>query len=49
MKKFICVQSSVHVKPPRDFNHWQQELREEQEFRRLIDRMIFQLKEARTK
>ena len=33
----ICVKSSVHVKPTQNFNQWQEELREEERFRRLID------------
>ena len=35
--KPVCVKSSVHVKPTQNFNQWQEELREEERFRRLID------------
>jgi hypothetical protein len=33
----VCVKSSVHVQPTQNFNQWQEELAEEQRFRRLID------------
>jgi len=49
MKKFICVQSSVHVKPTADFNHWQRELDEERKFLRLIEDLKLQIIAARTK
>ena len=37
MNKPICVRSSVHVKPTRDFNHQQQELAEQKRFERLME------------
>lgn len=46
---YICVRSSVHVKPTDDFNHWQKELNEEREFLRLIERFKQQIIDARTK
>lgn len=35
--KPVCVKSSVHVQPTQNFNQWQEELREEERFRRLIE------------
>ena len=49
MQKPICVRSSVHVQQPKDFNHWQQELKEERDFLRLIDDFKRQIIHARTK
>jgi hypothetical protein len=49
MKKPICIQSSVHVNPTTDFNHWQKELNDEREFLRLIERFKQQIISARTK
>lgn len=37
--KPVCVKSSVHVQPTKDFNQWQQERAEEERFRRLIDNL----------
>jgi len=47
MKKPICVRSSVQVTAPQSFNQWQQELAEEREFLRLIDKMKMHLKQNR--
>ena len=49
MQKPICVRSSVHVKQPKDFNHWQEQLKEERDFMRLIDDFKRQIINARTK
>ena len=38
MKRPICVRSSVQVTAPQSFNQWQQDLAEEREFLRLIDK-----------
>jgi len=48
MKKPICVRSSVHVKPAASFNEWQQSLKEERDFLRLIDGLKSQVKTGRT-
>jgi hypothetical protein len=49
MKKPICVRSSVQVTAPQSFNQWQQDLAEEREFLRLIDKMKMHLKQNREK
>jgi len=49
MKKPICVRSSVHVKPTRDFNHQQQELAEQKRFERLMEQFKADLIAAYTK
>jgi hypothetical protein len=49
MNKPICVRSSVHVKPTRDFNHFQQELAEQKRFERLMENFKSSLIEAYTK
>ena len=36
--KPICVRSSVHVKPTRDFNAWQEEMAEERRFELLMSK-----------
>ena len=46
--KPVCVKSSVHVKPTQNFNHWQEELAEEQRFRRLINNFAADLVRAYT-
>jgi hypothetical protein len=49
MNKPICVRSSVHVKPTRDFNHMQQELAEQKRFERLMEQFKADLIAAYTK
>lgn len=49
MNKPICVRSSVHVKPTRDFNHFQQELAEQKRFEKLMENFKSSLIEAYTK
>lgn len=49
MNKPICVRSSVHVKPTRDFNHQQQELAEQKRFERLMEQFKADLIAAYTK
>jgi hypothetical protein len=49
MSKPICVRSSVHVKPTRDFNHFQQELAEQKRFEKLMENFKASLIEAYTK
>jgi hypothetical protein len=44
----VCVKSSVHVKPTKDFNQWQQELAEEERFRRLINNLAADIIRAYT-
>ena len=48
MDKPICVRSSVHVKPTRDFNHMQQELAEQKRFERMMEQFKASLIEAYT-
>jgi len=47
MKRPICVRSSVQVTAPNSFNQWQQDLADEREFLRLIDKMKMHLKQNR--
>ena len=49
MSKFICVRSSVHVKPTRDFNHYQQELAAQKRFERTLEKFKASLIESWTK
>ncbi len=49
MNKPICVRSSVHVKPTRDFNHQQQELAEQKRFERLMEQFKADMIAAYTK
>lgn len=44
----VCVKSSVHVQPTQNFNQWQEELAEEQRFRRLINNFAADLVRAYT-
>ena len=46
--KPVCVKSSVHVRPTEGFNQWQEELREEERFRRLIDNFASDIVRAYT-
>jgi len=48
MNKPICVRTSVHVKPAASFNEWQQGLKEERDFLRLIDNLKSQIKTGKT-
>lgn len=47
--KPVCVKSSVHVKPTHGFNQWQEELQEEERFRRLINNFASDIVQAYTK